>query len=146
MAEVHRRGVGFIADCSGSGVRGLDALVGAEGIEGGNEGRERRSDSRPARARQEGRPVNLAEAQAAAWSSPPPSRTTVAERARGILARLGLVVLVSGCATVKPPLRAADEALKAACEGLAQAIAERSGADAQRIVAASCLVEGFTRT
>lgn len=46
----------------------------------------------------------------------------------------------------KAPLRAVDEQLQLACEGLAQALAERSGADAKRIVAASCLMEGFTRT
>lgn len=48
--------------------------------------------------------------------------------------------------TAKSPLKAADAALVLACEGIAQSLADRSGADAQRIVAATCAVEGFTRT
>ncbi len=46
---------------------------------------------------------------------------------------------------VKPILRQVDEHVQLACEGLAQALAERSGADVQRIVATTCAVEGVTR-
>jgi hypothetical protein len=51
-----------------------------------------------------------------------------------------------GCASVKPPLQAVDGALVIACEGMAQAVARKSGADATRIVEKTCAVEGFTRT
>lgn len=46
----------------------------------------------------------------------------------------------------KAPLRAADAAVQVACQGLAQALAERTNADAERIIAASCAVEAVTRT
>lgn len=52
-----------------------------------------------------------------------------------------------GCgASTKPILRQVDEHVQLACEGLAQALAERSGADAKRIIATTCAVEGLTRT
>lgn len=59
-----------------------------------------------------------------------------------------LAVLLSGlsCAAAKPSLRTADLLVRQACEGLAQAVAARTGADAERIVAATCAVEGVTRT
>lgn len=75
-----------------------------------------------------------------------PKAETRARRARLLLAKLGVVTCIFGCASVKAPLRQADEALQTACQGMAQSIAERSGADAQRIVATTCAVEGFTRT
>lgn len=83
-------------------------------------------------------------------AAPGPSVHTRAERARRILARLGIVTCLFGCTgslppTVKAPLQEVDAAIQTACEGMAQALALSSGADAQRIVAASCLVEGFTR-
>jgi len=54
-----------------------------------------------------------------------------------------------GCgpsARVKPILRHVDEHVQLACQGLAQALAERSGADAARIIATTCAVENITRT
>lgn len=64
---------------------------------------------------------------------------------------VGLIVerFLVGCgpsAGVKPILRQVDEHVQLACEGLAQALAERSGADAQRIIATTCAIEGITRT
>jgi hypothetical protein len=47
---------------------------------------------------------------------------------------------------VKPILRQVDQHVQLACQGLAQALAERSGADAQRIIATTCAVENITRT
>jgi uncharacterized membrane protein affecting hemolysin expression len=63
---------------------------------------------------------------------------------------IGLLMFMPGCspaanAQVKPILRAVDEHVQLACEGLAQSLAERSGADAQRIIATSCAVERVTR-
>lgn len=78
--------------------------------------------------------------------TPGPTQAVRSQRARHILARLGILTCLFGCASVKPPLRVANDALEAACEGMAQSLAERSGADAQRIVATTCAVEGFTRT
>jgi len=43
-------------------------------------------------------------------------------------------------------LRAVDAGVDAACRGLAQQLAARSGADAERIVSATCAAEGFTRS
>lgn len=58
-----------------------------------------------------------------------------------------LSLLLAGCgAASKPILRQVDEHVQLACEGLAQALAERSGADASRIIATTCAVEGITRT
>lgn len=51
-----------------------------------------------------------------------------------------------GAAQVKPILRQVDEHVQLACEGLAQALAERAGADAERIIATTCAVENITRT
>lgn len=49
--------------------------------------------------------------------------------------------------TAKAPLRQVDEHVQAACEGLAQLLATQAGSpDAERIEAASCAVEGMTRT
>lgn len=61
-----------------------------------------------------------------------------------------LLAVMSGCspaanAEVKSTLRVVDEHVQLACEGLAQSLAERSGADAQRIIATSCAVERVTR-
>lgn len=59
---------------------------------------------------------------------------------------------VTGCTAqqgreAKTALQVVDGHVQAACEGLAQQLAQQSGSsDAQRIVAASCAVEGFTRT
>jgi hypothetical protein len=81
-----------------------------------------------------------------------PCKAERARRARSILAALGVLGSLIGCVggglapEVKAPLKAADAALRAACEGMAQTLALQSGADAQRIVAATCAVEGFTRT
>lgn len=57
----------------------------------------------------------------------------------------------SGCTAqqgrdVKTALQAADQGVRLACEGLAQSLAESAGADAQKIIAATCAVEGVTRT
>jgi hypothetical protein len=57
-----------------------------------------------------------------------------------------LLVACSGAAQVKPILRQVDEHVQLACEGLAQALAQRSGADAQKIIATTCAVENITRT
>lgn len=61
---------------------------------------------------------------------------------------LALPLLSCGGAAVqvKPILRQVDEHVQLACEGLAQALAEQSGADAKRIIAATCAVENITRT
>jgi hypothetical protein len=73
-----------------------------------------------------------------------------------VTAVLGVVVLVaafvalfSGCSaapTVKSHLRDADSYVQLACMGLAQAVAARTGADAQKIIASTCKVENVTRT
>ena len=57
-----------------------------------------------------------------------------------------LLIMMPGCASAKPILRQVDEHVQLACEGLAQALAERSGADAQRIIATTCAIENITRT
>ena len=62
-----------------------------------------------------------------------------------------LCIMPSGCGPgagtqVKPILRQVDQHVQLACQGLAQALAERSGADAQRIIATTCAVENITRT
>ncbi len=57
-----------------------------------------------------------------------------------------LLVACGPSASVKPILRQVDEHVQLACEGLAQALAERQGADARRIIATTCAVEGITRT
>lgn len=67
-----------------------------------------------------------------------------------VCALLALAKL-SGCgpsagSQVKPILRGVDQHVQLACQGLAQALAERSGADAQRIIATTCAVEHITRT
>ena len=60
-----------------------------------------------------------------------------------------LLAFMPGCAgsqhQVKPILRTVDEHVQLACEGLAQALAQRSGADAQRIIATTCAIENITR-
>lgn len=60
-----------------------------------------------------------------------------------------LLVFLPGCGgaqhQVKPILRTVDEHVQLACEGLAQALAQRSGADAQRIIATTCAIENITR-
>jgi len=48
--------------------------------------------------------------------------------------------------TAKDALRAVDAGVEAACRGLAQSLAAKSGADAERIVDATCAAEGFTRS
>jgi hypothetical protein len=63
---------------------------------------------------------------------------------------IALLVIMPGCgpsagSQVKPILRQVDEHVQLACEGLAQALAERSGADASRIIATSCAIEAITR-
>lgn len=57
-----------------------------------------------------------------------------------------LVACGPSAGQVKPILRQVDEHVQLACEGLAQALAERSGADARRIIATTCAVENITRT
>lgn len=57
-----------------------------------------------------------------------------------------LVACGPSAGQVKPILRQVDEHVQLACEGLAQALAERSGADAKRIIATTCAVENITRT
>lgn len=65
----------------------------------------------------------------------------------GVLLGAVLLLAVVGCgASTKPVLRSVDEHVQLACEGLAQALAERAGADAQRIIGATCAVEAITRT
>ena len=62
---------------------------------------------------------------------------------------IALLCIMPGCgpsARMKPILRHVDEHVQLACEGLAQALAQRSGADAQRIIATTCAVENITRT
>jgi hypothetical protein len=73
--------------------------------------------------------------------------TAVALSTLVVICSLIAVVALPGCAAVqaKPILRQVDEHVQLACEGLAQALAERSGADAQRIIATSCAVEAITR-
>lgn len=61
------------------------------------------------------------------------------------LAVPSLLVACSGAVQAKPILRQVDEHVQLACEGLAQALAERSGADAKRIIATSCAIEQITR-
>lgn len=59
------------------------------------------------------------------------------------------VALFSGCGaapTVKSHLKQADSYVQLACMGLAQAVAARTGADAQKIIATTCDVENVTRT
>lgn len=48
--------------------------------------------------------------------------------------------------TPKDALRVVDEGVETACRGLAQRLATKGGADAERIIEATCAVEGFTRT
>lgn len=63
---------------------------------------------------------------------------------------MSLLALLYGCGganpSIKPTLRAIDEHVQLACEGLAQALAQQSGADAQRIVETTCAIEAVTRT
>ena len=68
-----------------------------------------------------------------------------------VVASLLALFALPGCGPsagtqVKPILRQVDQHVQLACQGLAQALAERSGADAQRIIATTCAVEGITRT
>lgn len=86
-------------------------------------------------------------------TQPTPCPYEQAARAKRILARLGLAALVFlGCTAqqgrdAKTALQVVDGHVQAACEGLAQQLAQQSGSsEAQSIVAASCAVEGFTRT
>ena len=53
---------------------------------------------------------------------------------------------VAGCAAAKPPLQAVDASLTLACQGMAQALAARSGVNASQLVEKTCAVESFTRT
>lgn len=39
-----------------------------------------------------------------------------------------------------------DDSLTLACQGMAQALAKRSGVNASQLVEKTCAVEGFTRT
>lgn len=67
----------------------------------------------------------------------------------GCLIGIGIAWLLGACgpsASVKPILRQVDEHVQLACEGLAQALADKSGADARRIIATTCAVENITRT
>lgn len=57
-----------------------------------------------------------------------------------------LLSCAGGAVQVKPILRQVDEHVQLACEGLAQALAERGGTDAKKIIAATCAVENITRT
>lgn len=59
---------------------------------------------------------------------------------------LAVVVALACGASTKPILRQVDEHVQLACEGLAQALGEKSGADVQSIIRTSCAVEGITRT
>lgn len=65
----------------------------------------------------------------------------------GLVLGAVLFLAATGCgASTKPVLRSVDEHVQLACEGLAQALAERAGADAKRIVATTCAIESITRT
>lgn len=66
-----------------------------------------------------------------------------------LLGHLGTGLVLASCgpsAASKPILRQVDQHVQLACEGLAQAVAEQSGADAKRIIATTCAVESITRT
>lgn len=76
--------------------------------------------------------------------------TAVALSTLVVICSILAVLMLPGCgpaanAQVKPILRQVDEHVQLACQGLAQALGERSGADVQRIIATSCAVEGVTR-
>jgi hypothetical protein len=76
--------------------------------------------------------------------------TAVALSTLLVIMCIALLCIMPGCGPsagqVKPILRTVDQHVQLACQGLAQALAERSGADAQRIIATTCAVEGITRT
>jgi hypothetical protein len=74
--------------------------------------------------------------------------TAVALSTLVVVCSLLALIALPGCgpaANAKPILRQVDEHVQLACEGLAQALGERSGADVKRIIATSCAVEGVTR-
>lgn len=83
-----------------------------------------------------------------------PESSVVGWLAAGVLALLmgALLLFANGCTRqqgqeAKDALAVVDGHVQAACTGLAQQLAQQAGSpDASKIVAASCAVEGFTRT
>ncbi len=69
------------------------------------------------------------------------------------LVALAISAVELGCASsgpsaseVKAPLQKADAFVRLACMGLAQAVAAKTGAQAQEIISKTCDVENVTRT
>jgi len=48
--------------------------------------------------------------------------------------------------TAKDTLKLVDAGVQQACMGLAQSLAARAGADADKVIRATCAAEGFTRS
>jgi len=64
---------------------------------------------------------------------------------------VALAIVACGAAvpesvTAKTALRAVDDSVEFACRGLAQQLAKKGGAEADKVIAATCAVEGFTRS